>query len=77
MYSDFNVHINCLQLFFSAGNNEINKTLTCVLEKLDSIKKSIESMKTLPEENNTYVNATNNVPYQTSQGMFTLNRERV
>eukprot|EP00105_Crassostrea_gigas_P036412 XP_019920560.1 PREDICTED: uncharacterized protein LOC105322990 isoform X2 [Crassostrea gigas] len=64
--SKANQSVNSMEA--QTGNNEINKTLTSVLEKLDSIKKSIESMKTLPEENNTYVNATNNMPYQTSQG---------
>ncbi|XP_065941689.1 uncharacterized protein [Magallana gigas] len=32
------------------GNNEINKTLGIVLDKLSSIKQSIESMKSLEEE---------------------------
>lgn len=32
------------------GNNEINKTLGIVLDKLSSIKQSIESMKSLVEE---------------------------
>uniref|UniRef100_A0A8W8NKV9 Uncharacterized protein n=1 Tax=Magallana gigas TaxID=29159 RepID=A0A8W8NKV9_MAGGI len=40
-----------------AGNNEINKMLTSILEKLDSIKISMDPLKTLSEENTTPKNA--------------------
>lgn len=50
------------------GNNEINKTLSSVLDKFDSIKKSIESIKTLVEETNNKVNSKNDFTNQRSQG---------
>nr|XP_034304814.1 uncharacterized protein LOC105323013 isoform X2 [Crassostrea gigas] len=48
------------------GNNEINKTLGIVLDKLNSIKQSIESMKSPMKETNNNVNMKNDFTTQRS-----------
>lgn len=54
---------------FSAGNTEINRTLTSALKNFDdSINKAIKSIKTLLEESNTNDNQTNGGSESDSEG---------